>query len=112
MVLPEWLWSDLDGSQREAVLGHEFAHLRRRDHWVRRLEALVLGLYWWDPVAWWARREVERAEEPCCDAWVTWAFPGPARSYAEALIKSAAFLSGPRAPCAPGWPAAGANSPS
>jgi hypothetical protein len=33
------------------------------------------GLYWWDPVAWWARREVERAEERSCDAWVLWSLP-------------------------------------
>ena len=54
LVLPEELWDRLDEVQRDAVLAHELAHLKRRDHWVRRLEATVLGLYWWDPVAWWA----------------------------------------------------------
>jgi RND family efflux transporter MFP subunit len=91
----------MDEHERDAVLAHELAHLKRRDHWVRRLEALVLGIYWWDPVAWWARREVERAEEESCDAWVAWALPGSAPSYAEALVKTADFLSGPRPP----WPA-------
>ena len=56
--------------QRDAVLIHELAHLKRRDHWVRRLEAVVLGLDWWNPVAWWARREIEKAEEECCNAWI------------------------------------------
>ena len=69
LVLPEELWGLLDATQQDAILAHELAHLKRRDHWVRRLEALACGLYWWDPVAWWARREVERAEERCCDAW-------------------------------------------
>ena len=55
--------------EQDAVLAHELAHLKRRDHWVRRLEAIVLGLYWWYPGAWWARRQLERAEEECCDAW-------------------------------------------
>ena len=27
-------------------------------------------LFWWHPVVWWARREIEAAEEACCDAWV------------------------------------------
>lgn len=97
LLLPEGLWGRLDGRQQDAVLVHELAHLKRRDHWVRWLEAVVLGLYWWDPVAWWARRQVEKAEEQCCDAWVVWALPGSAEAYAEALVATAVYLSGPRA---------------
>jgi RND family efflux transporter MFP subunit len=107
LLLPEDLWGRLDADQQDAVLAHELAHLRRRDHWVRRLEALVLGLYWWDPFAWWARREVERAEEPCCDAWVVWALPGSAGAYAEALVATATFLSGPHDPLPAGASGAG-----
>ncbi len=94
LILPEVLWARLDDTQQDAVLAHELAHLKRRDHWVRRLEAVVLGLYWWDPVAWWARRQLERAEEECCDAWVVWALPSAASAYAEALVATTAFLSG------------------
>jgi RND family efflux transporter MFP subunit len=93
LALPEELWNSLELAQQEAVLAHELAHLRRRDHWVRRLEALVCGLYWWYPVAWWARREIERAEEECCDHWVLWALPAAAAAYAETLVATAAFLS-------------------
>ena len=100
LLLPEGLWDRLDEQQQDAVLTHELAHLRRWDHWVRRLEAFVLGLYWWNPVAWWARRQVEQAEEQCCDSWVLWALPGTAEAYAEALVATAVFLSGPRQP----WP--------
>lgn len=96
LLLPEALWERLSPAQQETVLAHELAHLKRRDHWVRRLEVLVLGLHWWNPLAWWARREIERAEEPCCDAWVTWALPDSAHDYAEALVATATFLSGPR----------------
>ena len=53
LLLPAELWGRLDAIQQQAILAHELAHLARRDHWVRRLEAAVLGLYWWDPVAWW-----------------------------------------------------------
>jgi len=102
LLLPEGLWARLDEGQQDAVLVHELAHLRRRDHWVRWLEAGVLGLYWWNPVAWWARRRVEAAEEECCDAWVRWALPGSVDAYAEALVEAAVFLSGPRPPWSPG----------
>jgi beta-lactamase regulating signal transducer with metallopeptidase domain/biotin carboxyl carrier protein len=96
LVLPEELWALLDAAQQDAILAHELAHLKRRDHWVRRLEALACGLYWWDPVAWWARREVERAEERCCDALVLLALPTASGAYAEALVMTAAYLSGLR----------------
>jgi RND family efflux transporter MFP subunit len=98
LLLPEELWQRLDVAQQDAVLAHELAHLKRLDHWVRRLESVACGLYWWDPIAWWARREVGRAEEHCCDAWVLWAMPAAAGAYAEALVATAVYLSGLRQP--------------
>jgi beta-lactamase regulating signal transducer with metallopeptidase domain len=93
LLLPAALWEHLDAEQQDTLLAHELAHLRRRDHWVRRLELVVLGLYWWHPVAWWARRELHEAEEQCCDAWVVWALPSAARAYATALLETVTFLS-------------------
>jgi multidrug efflux system membrane fusion protein len=98
LVLPEELWGRLDVMQQDAILIHELMHLKRRDHWVRRVEAAVLGLYWWNPVAWWARRELERAEEECCDAWVVELLPSAVGAYADALVTTAVYLSGARRP--------------
>jgi beta-lactamase regulating signal transducer with metallopeptidase domain len=92
LVVSEGLLARLDARQQEALLAHELAHLRRGDPRVRCLEFLVLGLYWWHPVAWWARRELREAEEQCCDAWVVWALPGTARAYATALVETVDFL--------------------
>jgi beta-lactamase regulating signal transducer with metallopeptidase domain len=93
LFLPIDLWCDLDEEQRATLLVHELAHLARRDSWVRGLELVVMALYWWHPVVWWACRELHEAEEQCCDAWVTWAFPQAARSYALTLMKTVDFLS-------------------
>ncbi|MEX2118068.1 MAG: M56 family metallopeptidase [Pirellulales bacterium] len=93
VLLPHALLDRLDRQQQATLLAHELAHLRRRDHWVRWLELVVLGLYWWHPVAWWARRRFQQAEEQCCDAWVLWALPGLARTYAKALLETVEFLS-------------------
>src|SRR5207249_981839 len=82
----------LDATQRATLLAHELAHWYRRDHWVRWLELAVLGLYWWCPLVWWARRELSAAEEDCCDAWVVWLLPGAARAYATALVDTLDFL--------------------
>jgi beta-lactamase regulating signal transducer with metallopeptidase domain len=95
LLLPEALWQRLTDEQRDAVLVHELAHLRRRDHWVRYLELLALGLYWWHPVAWWVRRQLHETEEQCCDAWVIWALPEGAEAYTQALVGAVALLSRP-----------------
>jgi beta-lactamase regulating signal transducer with metallopeptidase domain len=97
LFLPEDLLDRLTEEQRQALLVHELAHLRRRDHWVRLLEAVTGALYWWHPAVWWARRELREAEEQCCDAWVVWALPGRKRDYALALVETVDFLSESRA---------------
>jgi bla regulator protein blaR1 len=94
LLLPEGLLGRLEALQRRTLLAHELAHYRRRDHWVRCVEFLALGIYWWFPVAWWARRELREAEEECCDAWVLWALPEAAKAYASALVETLDFLSG------------------
>jgi beta-lactamase regulating signal transducer with metallopeptidase domain len=73
LLFPAKLMDRLDDEQRSALLVHELAHLRRRDHWVRWIEMAVMAVFWWHPVVWWARRELHEAEEQCCDAWVVWA---------------------------------------
>jgi beta-lactamase regulating signal transducer with metallopeptidase domain len=96
LLLPAGLWARLTEEQRASLLVHELAHLRRRDHWVRWLELVVLGLYWWHPVVWWARRRLQDAEEECCDAWVTWALPDAGPAYSSALVETVAFLADAR----------------
>ncbi len=96
LLVPLKLWANLGEPERTALLLHELAHLKRRDHWVRWLELFVAGLYWWHPVVWWLRRALREAEEQCCDAWVVWAMPQNARTYAAALLAALEFVSGAR----------------
>jgi hypothetical protein len=86
----------LPGSEQAALVAHELAHYRRRDHLTRWIMMLILGLYWWHPAVWWALRRLQQAEEQCCDAWVVWALPGEASRYAGTLLATVEFLSLPR----------------
>ena len=86
LILPAALWSQLDERGRRAVIYHELAHLRRRDHWVRWIETAVGAVYWWHPLVWWVRRHVQEEAELSFDAWVTWLMPKARRTYAEALL--------------------------
>jgi beta-lactamase regulating signal transducer with metallopeptidase domain len=92
LIIPLDLWKSLDARQRSTLVAHELAHLRRGDHRVRLFELIVTTLYWWHPVAWWARRALRDVEEQCCDAWVVWTFPDAAKSYAETLLETLDFL--------------------
>ena len=94
IVLPGDLLSRLTTEERVGMLAHELAHLKRGDHWIRWFELFVLGVYWWNPVAWWARAQVQQAEEECCDSWVLWAFPDHAIQYAQTLVDTVDFLVG------------------
>jgi beta-lactamase regulating signal transducer with metallopeptidase domain len=96
LLVPHGLLDRLTPEQRDTLLVHELAHLRRRDHWVRALELIVTGLYWWHPVVWWSRQAIREAEEQCCDAWVMWALPAARRAYASALVEALDFLAGAR----------------
>src|SRR5439155_22158833 len=84
VLFPAGLLDRLDGEARASLLAHELAHVRRLDHWVRWLELVVLGLYWWYPLAWLARRQMQAREEECCDAWA--ADHSDPRVYATAIL--------------------------
>lgn len=93
IILPAKLLAQLNQAERETLLLHELAHYRRRDHWVRLLELLATGVYWWNPLLWWLRREIRITEEACCDAWVIQTLPDLRRAYAEVLVKAMGFVS-------------------
>jgi hypothetical protein len=57
------------------------------------LELVVMTLFWWHPVLWWARHHIEVAEEECADAWAVEQSGGSPRTYAEALLAVVDFVS-------------------
>ena len=92
IVLPLRLVGQFDDESTALILAHELAHLRRRDHWVRALELIVLTFYWWNPLVWLIRRQIHQAEDLCCDGWVRSVFPEFTKHYAEVVLKTAESL--------------------
>lgn len=95
IVVPSFLLAMLDRHELRAMLAHELAHVRRRDHLVRWIEWLACSAFWWNPVAWWARREVRSAEEASCDALGAAAIECSPRDYARSLLRVVELLSRP-----------------
>ena len=92
LILPAGLWSELDDLGRRAVILHELAHLRRRDHWICWLSTLIGLAYWWNPLVWWCRRQIRDQADLSCDAWVTAFMPLDRRAYAQALLRTQRFI--------------------
>ena len=92
ILFPEQLYRQLSSEARSTLLLHELAHYYRGDHYVRLLELVASWLFWWHPAVWWAIREIEVAEEECCDRWVVDRTASSPRCYAEALLDTIDFL--------------------
>ena len=56
-----------DEDEIELVLAHELIHVRRGDLWFTLLRSLVLSVWWFHPLVWWAARQASREAERCCD---------------------------------------------
>ncbi len=92
IVVPDPLWQTLQEQERHVLLAHEAAHYARRDHLGRWLEWLVTAIYWWFPLVYLARKQLERHEESCCDACaVRWLKVEP-KIYGQSLLQVVDFV--------------------
>ncbi len=90
VLLPEAA-SAWDEPQRRAVLLHELAHLQRRDCATQLLGQMACALYWFNPLAWWAARQMRVERERACDDRVLGQHVS-ASTYAEHLVAVARSL--------------------
>jgi len=100
VVLPATLLDQMDTEQSQWILAHELAHVRRRDYLVRWLEWLACVCFWWNPMVWWAQRNLRAMEEICCDDLVLSSLNPEPKFYANSLLAAVEFLAHPvfRAP--------------
>lgn len=83
----------LSEADREFVLAHERAHLRRRDQWVKPGAFLVLAVYWFNPLVWLAYGLFCRDVELACDEAVIREMDGEGRrAYSQTLVRCSAGL--------------------
>jgi len=95
VILPAMLLDQMESRQWKLVLAHELAHVKRKDHLVRWIEWLACVSFWWNPVAWWAQRNLRAMEEICCDALVLSSMQIKPQSYANSILTAVEYLSTP-----------------
>jgi len=84
LVLPA---SVVDRAELAAVIGHELAHLRRRDAWLRVVQVVAGALFFFFPVVRWVNRRIDAARELACDAWAIERGPLAPQEYARVLVR-------------------------
>ncbi len=84
IIFPAAILSGLNAEQVEAILVHELAHIRRYDHVVIIMQAIINRILFFHPVAWYFSAEINRERENCCDDLVIKTFPNPI-NYIKAL---------------------------
>ena len=57
----------LSERDREMVLSHERAHLKRRDNWIKPLAFILLAVHWFNPLVWISYVLLCRDIESACD---------------------------------------------
>lgn len=85
----------LVGGERQYILAHERAHIRRGDHLVKLAAFAGLALHWFNPLVWLAYWMLCRDMELSCDESVLRRWPEDIRAaYAGSLLRLAARQSG------------------
>lgn len=88
IVLPADFEGRYDATEQMLILAHEVTHARRRDGWWCLLAQLVVAVFWFHPLAWWALTALRHDQELACDAAVLREHGNRRRSYANAMLKT------------------------
>ncbi len=94
VLLPVGLVSGLSLRQVEAVLAHEFAHIKRADFAINILQSVIEVLFFFHPALWWLSARVREERELCCDD-IAIDVCGDARILARALADVEEFAQSP-----------------
>lgn len=87
IVLPN---NEYTHEQLHSILLHELVHMRRFDIAIKWLTLIACAIHWFNPIVWFARREIDRACELACDEAVIRHMDSRAKqNYGDTLISVA-----------------------
>jgi murein DD-endopeptidase MepM/ murein hydrolase activator NlpD len=78
---------DWPTEQRQAVLYHEAAHIKRRDNLTNLLAQIIVAIYWFNPLVWLSMNQLRINREKACDDWVLYTKIKPS-TYANILLEA------------------------
>ena len=85
LLLPEGIGERLNPAQLDAILAHEFCHVRRRDNLTSAIHMAVQAVFWFHPLVWWLGARLLEERERACDEEVLRLGSKP-QVYAEGIL--------------------------
>lgn len=85
LLLPDGIAARLTPAQMQAVLAHEFCHVRRRDNLAAAIQMFIEAVFWFHPMAWWIGSRMVEERERACDEDVLRAGSAP-EVYVEGIL--------------------------
>jgi beta-lactamase regulating signal transducer with metallopeptidase domain len=67
VMLPKGVLAKIDRSMLDALVAHEFAHIRRHDSEMNLFQTFIEDLFFFHPAMWWVSKCVRAEREACCD---------------------------------------------
>ncbi len=89
LLIPADNINKLSRKEIQHVLLHELAHIKRGDLIVHGLYMMLQVIYWFNPLLWLVRRQLQHLRELCCDATVAAILQEQTSSYRETIIETA-----------------------
>jgi uncharacterized protein (TIGR03435 family) len=85
LLLPERIGEALDRAQLDAILAHEFCHVRRHDNLTAGIHMASQAIFWFHPLVWWLGARLVEERERACDEEVV-RLGSNRRVYAEGIL--------------------------
>ncbi|MBN1907145.1 MAG: tetratricopeptide repeat protein [Deltaproteobacteria bacterium] len=86
LFLPEEVSKHINDNELEAILIHEFEHIRCRDNLIAFIHMIVQALFWFHPIVWLSGSMLTQERELACDEAVLQSGKDP-KVYAEGILK-------------------------
>ena len=92
LLLPRQTVENYSPAELEHIFLHELAHLKRGDLVVHAANMLLQIAYWFNPLLWLVRKQLQHLRELCCDATVANILREKTPEYRETLLETARRL--------------------
>lgn len=92
LLIPADKFIDLKPQDISHILLHELAHIKRGDLFIHAIHMCLQIAYWFNPLLWIIRKQLQNLREICCDATVAKILKEKTFGYRETLLETARQL--------------------
>jgi len=92
LLIPSDKLKNLSREDLEHIFLHELSHIKRGDLYLHAIYMMLQIAYWFNPLLWLIRRQLQNLRELCCDATVARVLKEKTAHYRETLLETARQL--------------------